>query len=112
MKSRIELVINGETVYIPIEITDEQILQLTKAVEVENPPTGWELPEVGENCSYLTIFGEVASFEKTQNQICQAVRVGCFLEEDHEYQADGKGICNIGQKKDRLVQFTKFLNRT
>lgn len=62
MKSRIELVINGETVYIPIEITDEQILQLTKAVEVENPPTGWELPGVGENCSYITFFGEVATF--------------------------------------------------
>ena len=69
MKSRIELVINGETVYIPIEITDEQVLQLTKAIKVENPPTGWELPEVGENCSYLTVFGDVATFEKTQNQI-------------------------------------------
>lgn len=82
MKSTIELVINGEKIYFPIEITEEQILQLTKAVEVENPSTGWELPEDGEECSYITIDGKIATFEKNEVNRENATRLhenaNCF----------------------------------
>ena len=63
MKSRIELIINGEKVFIPIEITDEQIQQLTKAVEVETPPTGWEMPKVDEICYWINDFGTINHYE-------------------------------------------------
>ena len=63
MISKIELIINGEKVFIPIEITDEQIQQLTKAVEVENPPIGWEKPEIKQNCFFESKLGEVGKFE-------------------------------------------------
>ena len=69
MKSKLQLMINGKPVLIPIELTDEQLRQLTAAVNLDDVMTGWERPQIGNMGYYEDKFNEVAEFEITDETI-------------------------------------------
>ena len=63
MKSKLQLMINGKPVLIPIQLSDEQIRQLTAAVNLDEILTGWEEPKVGQKGYYEDEFNNVAEFD-------------------------------------------------
>ena len=63
MKSKLQLMINGKPVLIPIQLSEEQIRQLTAAVNLEEILTGWEEPKVGQKGFYEDEFNNVAEFD-------------------------------------------------
>ena len=63
MKSKIQLTINGKVVCLPIELSDEQVRQLTAAVNPEDSLTGWEEPRIGGMGYYENTQHEVTEFE-------------------------------------------------
>ena len=63
MKSKLHLMINGKPVLIPIQLSDEQIRQLTAAVNLDEILTGWEEPKVGQKGYYEDEFNNVAEFD-------------------------------------------------
>ena len=67
MKSKLQLMIKGRPVLIPIEISEEQLRQITNAVNLDDYMTGWEEPQVGQTGYYEDRFNEVASFEVTED---------------------------------------------
>ena len=69
MKSKLQLMINGKPVLIPIELTDEQLRQLTAAVNLDDVMTGWERPQIGNMGYYEDKFNEVVAFEITDETI-------------------------------------------
>ena len=75
MKSKIQLMINGKPVYIPIELTDEQICQFVNAASTEEVMTGWEGPRIGNKGYYENEFNEVAEFDITDKTIDFAQRL-------------------------------------
>ena len=72
MKSKLQLMINGKPVMIPIQLSEEQIRQLTAAINLDEILTGWEEPKVGQKGYYEDEFNNVEEFEITQ------IRVKCF----------------------------------
>ena len=69
MRSKIQLMINGKPVYIPIQLSEEQIKELTAAINIEEVPTGWEPPELGQMGYYEDEFNKVASFAVTEDSL-------------------------------------------
>lgn len=69
MKSKIQLMIKGKPVLIPIEISDEQIRQLTSAINLEEVLTGWEEPQLGQMGYYEDEFNNVKEFEVTEENM-------------------------------------------
>ena len=63
MKSKIQVTINGKTVYIPIELNEEQFRQLISAVNLDETLTGWEEPKVGNKGYFEDEFNNVAEFD-------------------------------------------------
>ena len=63
MKSKLQLTINGKPVLIPIQLSDEQIRQLTAAVNLDEILTGWEEPKIGQKGYYEDEFNNVAEFD-------------------------------------------------
>ena len=63
MKSKLQLMINGKPVLIPIQLSDEQIRQLTAAVNLDEILTGWEEPKIGQKGYYEDEFNNVAEFD-------------------------------------------------
>lgn len=63
MKSKIQLMINGKPVYIPIQLSEEQVRQLVSAANMEDILTGWEEPKVGQIGFFENEFNEVAEFD-------------------------------------------------
>ena len=63
MKSKLQLMINGKPVLIPIHLSEEQIRQLTAAVNLEDILTGWEEPKIGQFGYFENEFNEVSEFE-------------------------------------------------
>jgi hypothetical protein len=59
--------IKGRPVLIPIEISEEQLRQITNAVNLDDYMTGWEEPQIGQTGYYEDRFNEVASFEVTED---------------------------------------------
>lgn len=57
--------INGTPVLIPIQLSEEQIRQLTAAVNLDEILTGWEEPQVGQKGYYENEFNEVQEFDIT-----------------------------------------------
>lgn len=62
MKSKIQLMINGKPVMIPIQLSEEQIRQLTTAINLDEILTGWEEPKIGQKGYYEDEFNNVAEF--------------------------------------------------
>ena len=63
MKSKLQLMINGKPVLIPIQLSEEQIRQLTAAVNLDEVLTGWEEPKIGQKGYYEDEFNNVAEFD-------------------------------------------------
>ena len=66
MKSKIQLMINGKPVTIPIQLNEDQINQLVAAANVDRELTGWEPPQIGEMGYYEDEYNDVAEFEVTE----------------------------------------------
>ena len=69
MKSKLQLMINGRPVLIPIELSEEQLGQITAAVNLDEYMTGWEEPKLGQIGYYEDRFNEVASFEVNEETL-------------------------------------------
>lgn len=69
MKSKLQLMINGKPVMIPIQLSEEQIRQLTAAVNLDEILTGWEEPKVGQKGYYEDEFNNVAEFDIDEDTI-------------------------------------------
>ena len=63
MESKIQLKINGKSIYIPIELNDEQVRALTEAINLDETMTGWEAPQLGKMGYFENEYNEVAEFE-------------------------------------------------
>lgn len=75
MKSKLQLIINGKPVYIPVALTEEQLRQITAAVNLDDVLTGWEEPRVGQMGYFENEFNEVSSFEVNEETIDFAHRL-------------------------------------
>ena len=69
MKSKLQLMINGKPVLIPIQLSEEQLRQLTAAVNLDEMLTGWEEPELGHTGYFENEYNEVAEFEVNEETI-------------------------------------------
>ena len=69
MKSKLQLMINGKPVLIPIELSEEQLRQLTAAVNLEETLTGWEEPQIGHTGYFEDEYNKVAEFEVNEETI-------------------------------------------
>ena len=69
MKSKIQLMIKGQPVYIPIDLTDEQIRQLVSIANLNDRLTGWEEPRIGSKGYYEDEFNNVAEFDIDKDTI-------------------------------------------
>ena len=69
MKSKIQLMVNGKPIYIPIQLSEEQLKQLTEAVNLDEYLTGWEEPQIGQMGYYEDEFNDVVEFEVTEDNL-------------------------------------------
>jgi hypothetical protein len=69
MKSKLQLMINGKPVFIPIQLSEEQLRQLSAAVNLDEILSGWEEPRLGQMGYYENEMKEVKSFEITEETI-------------------------------------------
>ena len=58
--------INGKPVYIPIDLTEDQLRQITAAINLDEALTGWEEPKIGQMGYYEDEYNEVSDFEITE----------------------------------------------
>ena len=63
MKSKIQIMVNGKPVYIPIQLSEEQLRQLVAAVNFDETLTGWDEPKIGNKGYYEDEFNNVAEFD-------------------------------------------------
>lgn len=75
MKSKLQLMINGKPVLIPIQLSEDQLRQLTAAVNFDDLLTGWEEPELGRTGYFEDEYNEVSEFEVTEETIEFAQRL-------------------------------------
>lgn len=69
MKSKLQLIINGRPVLISIQLSEEQIRQLTSAINIDEVLTGWEEPQIGQIGYFENEFNEVSEFEVTEETL-------------------------------------------
>ena len=69
MKSKIQLMVNGKPVYIPIQLSEEQLRQLVAAANIDGTLTGWDEPKIGNKGYYEDEFNNVAEFDITDDTI-------------------------------------------
>lgn len=69
MKSKLQLIINGKPVFIPINLSEGQLRELTAAVNLEDMITGWDEPKVGQMGYYENEFNDVSSFQITEDNL-------------------------------------------
>jgi hypothetical protein len=69
MKSKIQLMIKGQPVYIPIDLTEDQIRQLVSVANLDDTMTGWEEPKIGYKGYYEDEFNNVAEFDIDEDTI-------------------------------------------
>lgn len=69
MKSKLQLMIKGRPVLIPITISEEQLKELTMAINIDELATGWEEPRIGQTGYYEDRFNDVAEFEVTEGTL-------------------------------------------
>jgi hypothetical protein len=58
--------INGKPVLIPIQLSEEQLRQITAAVNLDEVLTGWEEPQIGQKGFYEDEFNNVQEFDVTE----------------------------------------------
>lgn len=69
MKSKLQLMVNGKPVMIPIDLTEEQIKQLVAAAKFDEILTGWEEPQIGHTGYFENEYNEVAEFDVNEETI-------------------------------------------
>ena len=69
MKSKLQLIINGRPVLIPIQLSEEQLRQLTSAINIDEVMTGWEEPQIGQIGYFENEFNEVSEFEVNEETL-------------------------------------------
>lgn len=69
MKSKLQLIIKGKPVLIPVELSEDQLRQITAAVNMDEVLTGWEEPQVGQTGYYEDEFNQVKAFEITEETL-------------------------------------------
>lgn len=69
MKSKIQLMVNGKPVYIPIQLNEEQLRQLVAAANIDEALTGWDEPKIGNKGYYEDEFNNVAEFDIDETTI-------------------------------------------
>ena len=69
MKSKIQLTLNGKTVFIPIQLSEEQVRQLAAAANIGEILTGWEEPKIGGKGYYEDEYNKVAEFDVTEDTL-------------------------------------------
>ena len=69
MKSKLQLIINGRPVLIPIQLSEEQLRQLTSAINIDDMMTGWEEPQIGQTGYFENEFNEVSEFEVNEETL-------------------------------------------
>ena len=69
MKSKLQLIINGRPVLIPIQLSEEQLRQLTSAINIDDMMTGWEEPQIGQIGYFENEFNEVSEFEVNEETL-------------------------------------------
>ena len=69
MKSKLQLIVNGKPVMIPINLTEEQIRQLVSAANFDEILTGWEEPQLGQTGYFENEFNDVSEFEVNEETI-------------------------------------------
>lgn len=69
MRSKLQLMVNGRPVLIPINLSEQQMRELTAAVNLDDILTGWEEPQMGQMGYYENEFNDVQSFEITPETI-------------------------------------------
>lgn len=69
MKSKIQLMIKGQPVHIPIDLSEEQICQLLSIANLDETLTGWEEPKIGNKGYYEDEFNNVAEFDIDEDTI-------------------------------------------
>lgn len=62
MKTNLQIVINGKEISIPIQLTADQLNEISMAMQTEKHLTGWEKPEHGSPCYYEDALGRVQKF--------------------------------------------------
>lgn len=67
MKSKLQLMINGKPVLIPIQLSEDQLRELASAVNLDEIITGWEEPRLGQKGYYEDEFNEVREFEVNES---------------------------------------------
>lgn len=85
MISKLQFVINGKEIVVPIELTQEQLHQICEASNSDQLLTGWEEPENGERCYYIDALCRVQNIEAnadTHDQISLlSSRANCYTSE-------------------------------
>ena len=69
MKSKLQLIVNGKPVMIPINLTEDQIRQLALAANFDEILTGWEEPQLGQTGYFENEFNDVSEFEVNEETI-------------------------------------------
>ena len=67
--------INGKPVLIPIQLSEEQLRQITAAVNLDEVLTGWEEPQIGQKGFYEDEFNDVQEFDVTDETLDFAQRL-------------------------------------
>lgn len=69
------MIINGKPVLIPVTLTEEQLRQITAAVNLDEVLTGWEEPKIGQMGYFENEFNEVSEFEVNEETYEFAQRI-------------------------------------
>lgn len=63
MKSKLQIMVDGKPMYIPVQLSEEQMRALIASVNLEEILTGWEEPKIGNKGYYEDEFNNVAEFD-------------------------------------------------
>ena len=75
MKSKLQIMVDGKPVYIPVQLNEELLRQLVEAVNLNEVLTGWEEPKVGQKGYYEDIYNEVSEFDVTEDTLEFALKL-------------------------------------
>ena len=63
MKSKIQIVLNGNPINIPIELSEDQVRQLIAAAGLEDSTSnGWDAPQIGQKGYFEDEFNNIGEF--------------------------------------------------
>ena len=69
MKTKLQIMIDGRPVYIPVQLNEDMLRQLLGEANMTEVLTGWEEPKIGQKGYYEDDFNQVADFEITEDTI-------------------------------------------